>query len=275
MHNFFEIDDKKCKRDGVCADECPRKIIILKDKTSVPVPADGASEQCSLCGHCVSVCPHGAFTHSKIKTEDCPPMQSELALNPEQVEHFLRSRRSIRSYKNKDIDHDTLAKLIDIAHYAPTGTNSQQVKWVAITSREKVMEFTGEVVEVFRKMVADNSPTATRLGLARLIAAWDSGSDIITRGAPGLVFAYAPSAYALGLVDCMSALSYFDLAAPSLGLGTCWAGFVMLTIAQHPQLQNLIEIPEGYTCHGAMMVGYPRYKYHRLPVRNKADINWL
>jgi nitroreductase len=168
-----------------------------------------------------------------------------------------------------------LAKLIDIAHYAPTGTNSQLVKWIAINSREKVMEFTGEVVEVFRKMVAENNPVVARFGIPRLIAAWDGGSDIITRGAPGLVFAYTPDAYGLGRIDCTSALSYFDLAAPTLGLGTCWAGFIMLTIAQHPQLQNLVGIPEGHACHGVMMVGYPKYKYRRLPVRNKAEISWI
>lgn len=38
--SLFVIDKDKCKRDGICAEECPAKIIELKDKESVPVPIE-------------------------------------------------------------------------------------------------------------------------------------------------------------------------------------------------------------------------------------------
>jgi nitroreductase len=42
---------------------------------------------------------------------------------PEYVEHYMRVRRSIRAYKDEAVERDVLAKLIDIARFAPTGSN--------------------------------------------------------------------------------------------------------------------------------------------------------
>jgi nitroreductase len=65
-----------------------------------------------------------------------------------------------------------------------------------------------------------------------------------------------------------------DLAAPSFALGTCWAGFLMMAASHWPPLQNALSLPEGYACFGAMMIGYPKYKYQRLPLRKEPDIMW-
>ena len=71
--SLFRIDDKKCKRDGICVAECPLKIIEMKDDASLPTPTADADERCVRCGHCVAVCPHGAFTHNTLKTGDFSP----------------------------------------------------------------------------------------------------------------------------------------------------------------------------------------------------------
>ena len=33
---FLTIDETKCKKDGICAAECPRRIIIQEDDKSFP-----------------------------------------------------------------------------------------------------------------------------------------------------------------------------------------------------------------------------------------------
>ena len=70
--SLFQIDEKKCKRDGVCVAECPLKIIAMRDASSVPEPMPDAKERCIRCGHCVAVCPHGAFTHTMLEHLDFP-----------------------------------------------------------------------------------------------------------------------------------------------------------------------------------------------------------
>lgn len=272
---LFEIDGEKCGRDGICVAECPMRILEMKEASLPPSPVEGAEERCIRCGHCVAVCPHGAFSLSEMKTEDCPPVRKDLALDAGHVEHFLRSRRSIRTYRETAIERGKLAKLLDIARYAPTGTNSQQVKWLAVNSREKVRELSGLVVDLIRYMIKQNDPMAVRYNLAGMVRAWESGLDLISRGAPSLVVAHAPKDYMMGRTDSVIALTFLDLAAPSFGLGTCWAGFFMIAAASWPPLVEALSLPEGNVCCGAMMLGYPKYAYHRLPLRKEADITWL
>ncbi|MHB9027945.1 MAG: nitroreductase family protein [Candidatus Latescibacterota bacterium] len=271
--NLFTVDETKCTRDGICVEECPARVIEIKDG-SAPTPVRGAALGCIRCGHCVAVCPHGAFSHSAIPIEDCPPVQKDMGFTPEQAEVFLRSRRSIRRYKDTAVEPEKLSRLIEIARYAPTGSNSQQVKWLVVNSRENVKRIAGMVIDFMRVMVESKQPFAVSYRLDKLVDAWDAGTDVISRGAPALVFAYAPKSYGVAQVDCTSALAYLDLAAPSLGLGSCWAGFVMMATGNWPPLQEELALPEGYASFGAMMVGYPKYKYHRLPTRKAPEIVW-
>ncbi len=272
--SFFQIDKEKCVHDGVCVDECPVGILEMKDDSLVPTPVEGAEKFCIGCGHCVAVCPYGAFSLDGMKTEDCPPVRKDLALGVDHVEHFLRSRRSIRTYRDKAIEHEKLDKLLDIVSYAPTASNSQQVKWLAINSREKVQSMAGLVIDYMRHMIEEKHPMTQKYNLPRFIKAWEDGTDLVSRGAPALIVAHAPKDYSLGLTDSAIAVTFLDVAAPSFGLGSCWGGHFMMTVSQCPHLQHAFALPEGHACFGAIMLGYPKYEYHRLPLRKKADIIW-
>jgi nitroreductase len=74
--------------------------------------------------------------------------------------------------------------------------------------------------------------------------------------------------------DCTIALTYLELAAPSFGLGACWAGYFMAAARHWRPLQEALPLSEGHIVYGAMMVGYPRYRYYRLPLRNEAQVTW-
>ncbi|MDD5287099.1 MAG: nitroreductase family protein [Desulfuromonadaceae bacterium] len=270
----INVEQEKCKLDGICAAVCPMNIIELKEGSPVPKLMAGVEELCIKCGHCVAVCPHGALSLDEMKSEDCPPVRVELALGSEQAEHFLRSRRSIRNYSDKTVEREKLAKLIDMAHYAQTGTNSQQVHWLVINSKEKLHDLAGIVIDMLRHLIKEGHPMAKAYRLDRSIAAWEAGRDPVLRGAPVLVVTHAPKGYALAQVDSSVALTFLDLAAPTLGLGSCWAGFFMMAAAQWPPLQQALSLPNGHACSGAMMVGYPTYRYQRLPLRKDAAISW-
>lgn len=274
MMSHFTVDEEKCKRDGICVAECPLRLIELQEGSPAPTPVKGAEQLCVRCGHCVAVCPHEALSLSGMNPEDCPPVKKDMALSIEHVEHFLRSRRSIRSYQEKEIEQDKMGKLIDIARYAPTGHNSQMVKWLVMNSREAVQDIAGMAIDWMRHLLHENQPLATAYGLEGVVGIWDTGHDIICRGAPGLVIAYAPKEYAAAQADCAIALTFLDLAAPSFALGTCWAGLFLMSASQWPPLQQALALPEGHACFGAMMIGYPKYTYQRLPLRNEPDIIW-
>ncbi len=273
--SLFTVDPEKCKRDGICVAECPALLLELKDdKEAVPVPIDEADEFCITCGHCVAVCPHGALSHRAMSPEQCPPVKKEWLLGKDHVEHFLRARRSIRTYKDKPVDKETLSKLIDIARYAPSGSNLQPVEWLVIHDGDEVQKLAGMVVDWMRYMIKEKPEVAEPMRMDRIVESWEDGVDRICRGAPHVIVTHAPKDLPPALSACTIALTYLDLAAPSFALGACWAGYFNYAATFWPPMIEALALPEGNISHGAMMVGYPKYKYHRLPLRNEAPITW-
>ena len=271
---LFTINRETCTRCGSCVEDCPAGIIELRENSDVPSPVTGADELCILCGHCVAVCPYGALSHRNMPVDECPVVHDELLPGRDHVEHFLRFRRSIRMYKAHNVDRDTIAKLIDIARFSPSGHNSQSSGWIVVYDREKVRQIAGMVIDWMNYTIQKHPQIAAKIGLQRVVAAWDSGKENICRDAPHLLCVHAGKENAIAQFDSAITLTYLELAAPSFGLGTCWAGFVTAAAQYWPPLQEIIGLPEGDKVYGAMMIGYPKYKYHRLPLRNEARITW-
>lgn len=73
---------------------------------------------------------------------------------------------------------------------------------------------------------------------------------------------------------CTIALTYLELAATSMGLGTCWAGYFNVAATSFPPMQEALALPPGHQAFGSMMVGCPKFSYHRLPLRNPPAISW-
>ncbi|UCG07782.1 MAG: nitroreductase family protein [Desulfobacterales bacterium] len=272
--NLLSVYQEKCKRDGICIAECPTGIIEFKTKEAFPTIIDGGDEFCITCGHCVAVCPHGAMNHAVMSSEACPPVRNDLSLGPDQVEHFLRSRRSIRTYKKKPVDRKTLAKLIDIACFAPSGHNRQPVNWLMIYDSEEVYRLAGLVIDWMQNLIKDASPLAAAMHMDRVVAAWEAGTERICRGAPHIVVAHAPEDERTAQAACTIALAYVELAAPSFGLGACWAGYFNAAANFWPPMKEALSLPDGHVSFGAMMIGHPKYRYQRLPSRNEARIIW-
>ena len=224
--SLITIDETKCKKDGLCVQECPVGIIRQQDKDSFPVMISRGSEACLLCGHCVAVCPHDALDHEKIPMAHSPAILKELGINPEQAVQFLRSRRSIRRYKNKPVDKETIQSLIDTARCAPTGSNSQLVSWTVHTDEAKLKTMADMTIDWMRESIkaGGNDPMTSYLPM--IIMAYEAGINSITHNAPCIVFASTPDEYVNGMVDLSIALSYFELIATAKGLGTCWLGLI-------------------------------------------------
>lgn len=96
-----------------------------------------------------------------------------------------------------------------------------------------------------------------------------TGRDFILHKAPALVLAIAKDELVeRGRDNGHFALTYAELMAPSLGLGSCWSGFVEFCAQTgYEPLLELLGLPEGYRVAGAIMVGYSKYKYRYMPER--------
>lgn len=270
---LFTADPARCKGDGICVDECPTRIIEMTPRGGTPhVPVE-AEEFCRSCGHCVAVCPHGAASLNGMAPEQFPRVRSDCLPGREQIAHVLRARRSIRTFTRQAVERETLAVLIDVARYAPSASNRQPARWLVIYGAAEVRRLAGLTVDWMRAGLP-SQPAAAQRNSLRFIAAWDAGLDMVCRGAPHLALAYAPANYPWAVTDCAIALTYLELAAPSFGLGACWAGILTNAARQWPPLRDAVALPEGHIVYGAMMIGYPRHRYYRLPPRNEAQVTW-
>ncbi len=296
-NNLLKIDPQKCKHDGLCLAICPLQLITLSKKSKLPIPIDQAEKQCIHCGHCVAVCPYGALSLKTIKpgelrvdldetlyygpvsiqtmkSEDCDQINAKLLPSTEQIRQFLRARRSIRAYKSQPVDRITLSSIIETACYAPSEKNLQPVNWLVIENASEISLLAGIVIEWLRQVVIEEPEIAKSMNIPQLIIEWDKGIDRICHGAPHIIITHAEENLATSQTSCTIALTYLELAAFSYGLGTCWAGFFNAAANFYPPMMEALDLPDGHQCFGAMLVGYPRFTYHRIPLRKKAVVTW-
>lgn len=271
---FLTIDETKCKKDGICATECPRQLIIQEDDKSFPQIPQTNEANCMACGHCVAVCPHGALSVAGVDIKDCQEINKDLVLSRDQADQFLRSRRSIRCFKDKAMDRKTLEQLIHTARYAPTASNAQNLQWTVIEGRDKLKPLSQATISWMERII-EAQPDAPAADYFRpVVAGWAAGYDGILRTARTLIIPSAPKENANGLVDLSIALAYLELAALPLGVGTCWAGLLRAAMLATPELVETMGLPEGHTWFYPMMIGYPKFKYYRLPERKAPVIHW-
>ncbi|WP_163339756.1 nitroreductase family protein [Desulfopila sp. IMCC35008] len=270
---LVSVDFSKCNKDGLCVLECPARILEMQDNG--PFAIEGAEDICIQCGHCVAICPEAAISLDFLSPDDCMEVDQNLHLPADHVEHFLKSRRSIRTYKKKPVPVDLLEKALSIASYAPTGSNRQSVRWLVIHDQKDVHAIGSHVIDWMRFVINEHPDIASNFNMPKLVGAWEEGIDRICRDAPHLIFAYALKENTSGKADCDTALAYLELTLPSLGLGSCWAGYATAAANQWPPLTAFLKLEDDHLIHGAVMAGYPKFAYKRIPTRNKADIVYL
>lgn len=259
-----------CVKCGICAEVCPIGIISLDQG----VPKLTAPAACVRCGHCVAACPHAALDHSKAPLAGQVPLGDAPVLDAATAARFLRSRRSVRRYRTEAVPSDTLLKLLDIARFAPTGGNTQGLSYLVVGDRELMKKITATVIDWIEQQASEG--VAWVRPYARIASVYrTTGYDVVLRDAPHLIVALAPKNFAIGEKNTRYSLAYAELYAPSLGLGTCWAGFFeMCAFAAYPELYELLAIPENMTITGAIMAGYPVYRYQRLVDRDPLKVDW-
>jgi nitroreductase/NAD-dependent dihydropyrimidine dehydrogenase PreA subunit len=272
--NLISIDEQKCNRDWFCVNECPAKILVVKDRNEPPALVEGAEELCIYCGHCVAVCPHEALSLRDQRPGDLSRVRLDLLPNYEQVDHFLRARRSIRTYKDRPVNRETIQETLETAAYAPSGHNWQPVNWIVFYETEEVRELAALTIDWMRSMIDSGAQVAQTMRFDRVVADWESGNDRIMRGAPHLIMAYGQKDFPPAETASIIAVTYLELAVCAKGLGACWAGYFNAAANNFEPMKERLKLGEGHRPYAALLIGYPKYKYRRIPLRNKPEISW-
>ncbi|WP_147822427.1 nitroreductase family protein [Salidesulfovibrio onnuriiensis] len=267
----FKVDQEKCVTCGECISDCP--ILVLKfDGAGFPVVAEGKESVCIRCQHCMAVCPTGALSILGKNPEDS--LSLENLPDGDQMERLMKGRRSVRRYKKDPVAPATLDKLMDVITSAPTGKNTLSMTYTLVDDpavMDKLREATYNAI--FKAVEEDNLPPGMDM-FQQFAELWrDKGVDVIFRSAPHFLIASTPADGPSPEADCLIGLSYFELLAQSMGLGTLWDGLAKWAISLiAPDLLLRIGIPEDHVVGYMMVFGKPAVKYHRTVQRQGSAV---
>jgi nitroreductase/NAD-dependent dihydropyrimidine dehydrogenase PreA subunit len=253
-------------------DVCPAMIIDSDETTGIPILLKDKEAFCIDCFHCESVCPTGAFTHNRSKEKMLSKQTKPSELKAQDLSEYLQSRRSIRRYKQEKIRREIIEDALETVRYAPTGINRQLNHWVIVSDNRVLHQIAQSVID-WMKSLETVAPEKFNY-FTPLIEAWGQGVDRITRSAPHLAFCCGPNE-PISKTDADIAASHLEIIFPSLGIGSCWAGYIMMAFANNPKLKELIGLNEEMSVFSILMFGYPEYTYETIPARNPVSVDWL
>jgi NAD-dependent dihydropyrimidine dehydrogenase PreA subunit len=130
----------RCTGCMLCVQECASGVWREVDGEPQPV----FPRMCNACGHCLAVCPAGAVRHSLLDETRVRRVNRKL-IDPEAYAEIAVSRRSIRRYKDQPVARETVEKIIDLARFSPTASNTQNVEYTVVTDRRVLERAAAEV----------------------------------------------------------------------------------------------------------------------------------
>ena len=291
-NSIINVDLDTCTLCKACVNDCVTGVFYVEsDELKI---VDDFEEVCILCGHCVAICPvnviklkvnEASFTREIEKTEEYPSFQSFLNL-------VLR-RRSIRQFKDKTIPKDILKKILDLARFSPTASNTENVYYTVIQDKQIVKNISDYITTKVKRFV-DNleDPKGREIMKAHLpkeefelaienlprtkaiLNLVDKGTDFWCWEGE-IIFIHGDKT--IGGISTNSALAaaHIMLAAESLDLGTCSLGYLTFHTNQSETIKKIINLPENHEIGYSLVIGYPKVKYRRIPSRKSLRAQWF
>jgi nitroreductase len=184
------------------------------------------------------------------------------------MDHFVRSRRSIRHYKDENVDKALIDKLLKSLAHVPTGCNAQELTFNLIDDKGVMHRFSDKLVTTLLNVAANHtSEHPFLMQIAELPR--EAVANMVFRTAPHALIVSAPQDAPCAREDIALALAYFELLAQSAGLATVWWGFLRLTLGIIPEVKPLLGIPDNHEYY-AMLFGLPLIKFTRTTQKEDA-----
>lgn len=293
MLKILGIDKNKCIKCEKCVPSCSVQLYdVFKEEMEKNVVFEDPFHFCFRCGHCIAVCPTEAIMYEGAD----PPYNFKEAKNPaellsyENYMKFIRSRRSVRVYKNELLSEELLERIIEAMRYSPSASNRQNRNYIVLTKPEDIQYLSTQVSKLMltaRRLLAFKYLAVpfttglvrrrllnprTKISLDRFLEDKKQGKDRIFFNAPCVIILHAPPYSKMTASDAAIAISHGMLAAHSLGLGTCWIGFAQEYLWRSKKTRRKLGIPKNNNVYGVFIVGHPDITFLRAPPRREARV---
>lgn len=167
----------------------------------------------------------------------------------------LKTRRSIRSYQEKEVPDDIITALLEIVRWAPSASNNQPWQFIVIKDKKRKASLRGGLRDVI--------PVSKHIMEAPVVlVAWYTPSRLLSR---------------FQISDVSNGIMYLLLAAHAHGLGTCWIGWF-----SEERVKKVTNIPKNGKVVALITLGYPeeipesrkRKSVEEIAYRETCDSRW-
>ena len=146
---------------------------------------------------------------------------------------LIKSRRSIRQFKQKEIPQDVLINCVDAARVAPSAANLQPLEYILVTDK-KQCDFIFPLLRWAAYIHPKGDPKPGQHPTAYLIVLLNENHGKKWR-----------------FHDLGAAVENFILATLSYGIGSCW-----LASVDRDSIRSFYKIPEEYSIDSVIALGY-------------------
>lgn len=249
------INTERCVGCGLCVKDCVAGAISLVDgKASVKTAG------CIACGHCEAICPQNAAELTGFKEEPVE-FAEQTRLNPEELLMAMKTRRTIRVFKEKELPAGVTKQIIEAGRLAPTGGNAQNTGYIILGTKQAELE--GLAVQMFRKLSKLAKPVMP------FLKDMEIDDNFFFKKAP-LVIVITGSA-----VNASLAAENMAFMAEANGLGVLYSGFFTMCANQNKKIRQIMRMKRGEKAVTTLVIGYPGVKYHRTARREAAKVRKL
>jgi len=213
------------------------------------------------------------------------------------TETVILERRSVRKYSEKQVPEYLVRRIIEAGRFAPSAGNSQPWKFLVIRDHDMLQEMEKDVVtrcKIFNamlnwrkggitgKLAWLNAQFMIRFLPNELHPIPFSAIDLMANkqfmlfhGAPTVIYILMDKrGVGKPLVDVGICGQNMVLAAHSLGLGTCWVGFVEL-LKYGTKWKKKLGVEYPYQIVESIALGYPVGKPDGMIERETHQIDWF
>jgi nitroreductase/NAD-dependent dihydropyrimidine dehydrogenase PreA subunit len=258
----FEADPERCIRCGACVGDCPVNILVIGEER--PFVAEGREGDCIGCQHCLCICPTGAASVLGLDPDECYLLSSAEPPSFEQVQRLLAGRRSIRRYRQEDVEPVLIRRLLETAYHAPSGRNERPLSFSVIDNREVMDRLREQTMDGLSALITKEELPAGYEFFVDIVNGWKIyQADVLFRWAPHLVTAAARKNSASPDQDGIIALSHFEMCAQSVGIGTLWNGLAKMAFNLLPEVRSTLKIDDDESICFVMSFGMPEPGYVR------------
>jgi nitroreductase len=186
-----------------------------------------------------------------------------------ELREVIKTRRSIRRFKDKEVSKDILEEVIKTAMWAPSAMNTQPWKFYVISGTKK-----NELIEIMSKAFDGLKPRLESLFKEKMVNMIKS-YFLNFGNAPHIVVVTTDKleneTYQIGAYESASAaIQNFSLIAHEADLGTCWMTGVLFV---EKEILKFIEAEDKKVA-AVLTVGYPDQE-PPVPPRKDEEIIWM